>query len=392
MEKIGTQGARGRGESADTLQHASLSRRRVGRAPVGRVLLPGHVQVGGPGRRRARPAIFSATAGARKALSPPFLHIPSSLSPFFISGVTPSLEHRGELVDAPASSPTAPSDAAAAIIEYARGNGADLDAALSPAQRAEVAAWGCLARSALEPASAYTTWCEAASYPIAKAAYGADLPFPLNSLLPRSARRAAERRFAGRARERVYGEAAAAVAALSDRLASSPGPFFFGDRPCSLDALLYAHLAFHRAAPVAAPELKAALDARPRVGSYVHAVAGRLASLGPPPPRGGGAAPADADWAARAEAAQAEWRRAGAAGPRPRGSSTSGGGQKRRSSTSGGPASSSSGLSLRAGNAVWLGVVGAIVGAYVLLSGQYVEWRLEDALEHFEGGEEDGEE
>jgi len=311
-------------------------------------------------------------------------------------GVTPSLEHRGELVDAPPSSPTAPADAAAAIIEYARAAGADLDAALTPAQRAEAAAWACLGRAALEPASTYSTWCEPASYPVSKAAYGADLPFPLSSLLPRSARRAAERRFAGLPRERVYGDAAAAVAALADRLASSPGPFFFGDRPSSLDALLYAHLAFHRAAPVAAPELRAALEARPRVGAYVDAVAGRLASLGPPPrpgAAGAGEPASSADWAARAEAAQAEWRRAGAAGPRRAGGGGSGA-QKRgsaaggRASTSGGGGSGGGGgLSVRSGNALWLGVVGAIVGAYVLLSGQYVEWRLEDVVEEFEGEE-----
>jgi hypothetical protein len=43
-----------------------------------------------------------------------------------------------------------------------------------------------------------------------------------------------------------------------------------------------------------------------------------------------------------------------------------------------------------AGNAVWLGAVGAIVTAYALLSGQYVEWALEDVVPfgEDEGGEE----
>ena len=231
-------------------------------------------------------AVPPAPPLAPHPLTPP---LPPPLpSPSPPKGVTPSLEHRGELVDAPASSPTAPADAAAAVIAYAAAQGADLDAWLSPAQRADAAAFACLARTALEPASAFTTWCEPASFPAAASAHGADLPFPLSALLPRAARRAAGRRFAGVPRERIYGDAAAAVAALADRLASSPGPFFFGARPCGLDAALYAHLAFHRAAPVAAPELRAALDARPRVGAYVDAVAARLAALGPPPPRGGG--------------------------------------------------------------------------------------------------------
>ena len=99
----------------------------------------------------------------------------------------------------------------------------------------------------------------------------------------------------------------------------------------------------------------------------------------------------DGEWAARAEAAQAEWRRAGAAGPKGGGGRRASG-SGRASGGGGGPSSSSSqkagGLSVGAGNAVWLGVVGAIVGAYVLLSGQYVEWRLEDV--GFEEGEGEG--
>lgn len=43
---------------------------------------------------------------------------------------------------------------------------------------------------------------------------------------------------------------------MADRLRASTGRFFFGDRPSSLDALLFGHLAFYRHSPVAAPVLR----------------------------------------------------------------------------------------------------------------------------------------
>jgi glutathione S-transferase len=46
------------------------------------------------------------------------------------------------------------------------------------------------------------------------------------------------------------------LSAVADRLRASPGRFFFGDRPSSLDALLFGHLAFYRHSPVAAPVLR----------------------------------------------------------------------------------------------------------------------------------------
>jgi hypothetical protein len=41
---------------------------------------------------------------------------------------------------------------------------ADLDAWLSPAQRAEVLAWGALTAQALDAATQFTTWCEARGF------------------------------------------------------------------------------------------------------------------------------------------------------------------------------------------------------------------------------------
>ena len=54
----------------------------------------------------------------------------------------------------------------------------------------------------------------------------------------------------------AYQGAVQALGAVADRLRSSPGRFFFGDKPSSLDALLLGHLAFYKHSPVAAPVLR----------------------------------------------------------------------------------------------------------------------------------------
>ena len=51
-------------------------------------------------------------------------------------------------------------------------------------------------------------------------------------------------------------KAYAAIAARLRAAGASGGRFFLGARPCSLDALLFAHLLHHRSAPVSAPELR----------------------------------------------------------------------------------------------------------------------------------------
>ena len=66
----------------------------------------------------------------------------------------------------------------------------------------------------------------------------------------------------------VYDNVGAVYKALDERLRSSgsgssssrAGGFFFGNKPCSLDAVLYAHLLYQQAAPVSAPELRSQVN------------------------------------------------------------------------------------------------------------------------------------
>jgi hypothetical protein len=62
----------------------------------------------------------------------------------------------------------------------------------------------------------------------------------------------------------AYADAAEALACLADRLRASQGRFFFGDRPSSLDALLFGHAAFYLHSPIAAPVLRAKVRERER--------------------------------------------------------------------------------------------------------------------------------
>jgi len=350
-------------------------------------------------------------------------------------GTCPALEHRGELVDAPAGSAAAPTEAASLIIAHARRADAsatfDLDAGLSAADAAEAAAWRALAAAALEPASAFAAWCDQSAYDeFTKKEYGAGLPFPLSALIPRSTRRGVSARFFGpgsggaaatAVRERVLSDAVAAHAAVAARLSSSSsassrgsaavGPFFFGKAPSSVDALLFAHLSFHARAPVSPPELRESVRCRPEIARYLAAVA-EAAGLGPEQAAAAAAPPLPyipgSGWEASAAAAARAARAAspndflgGRLGAIPAGGRRAGGGKRggggegsgwwpfgRKTDSDGGGAAAKRDLSHRRGNALWVVSVTALVLGYIALSGQYftIEWEDLDQ----EGGGGDG--
>lgn len=258
------------------------------------------------------------------------------------------------------------------------------------------------------------------------------MPFPLSTLIPRSTRKAVSARFfsgsgsgdRAAVRERVLSDAVAAHAAVAARLASSSssspssaGPFFFGKTPSSVDALLFAHLSFHAAAPVSPPELRESVRCRPELGKYLAAVAeaaglGAAASPSPSPyvPGSGWEAAAAAAARAARAASPADFLGGGpGATPAGRGAGSSGStsGKREEAAAGGGggggswlwpfgrKTSSSSGssggaaakrdLSHRRGNALWVASVTALVLGYVALSGQYFTIEWED-LDYEDGG------
>eukprot|EP00775_Hariotina_reticulata_P011273 gene11272-11423_t len=185
----------------------------------------------------------------------------------------------------------------------------DLDAALSPAQRAELLAFTALLSSKLDVATNYTTWIEKRGY----------------------------REF-----RKAYQEAVEVLAAVADRLRASSGRFFFGNAPSSLDALLFGHLAFYRHSPVAAPILREKVDQQQVLCRYVDNILRDYFSTEMPPP------PADDP------AAGSSWSEAA---------------QGHSSAPKQVPTVEE--VRMWKGSQYWLAGAAAAVGAYVLLGGQY---------------------
>uniref|UniRef100_A0A383WGR9 Metaxin n=2 Tax=Tetradesmus obliquus TaxID=3088 RepID=A0A383WGR9_TETOB len=179
------------------------------------------------------------------------------------TGVIPALDLGSEV---PAASEAGDLAAARAIIAALAASGAgDLDAWLAPPQRAELLAFATLLQAKLDTATHYTTWIEKRGFgEFRKAAYGSQLPFPLSYIVPWSQRNEMAKLLGAIDGFKAYQGAVEVLSAVADRLRASPGRFFFGDRPSSLDALLFGHLAFYRHSPVAAPVL------RDKVGGLVQ--------------------------------------------------------------------------------------------------------------------------
>ncbi|KAK9836164.1 hypothetical protein WJX81_006095 [Elliptochloris bilobata] len=275
------------------------------------------------------------------------------------TGQLPALERDDELVKGGVDEDSC----AQAIIDHLAARGPNLDAHLSAAKQSELAAFSALVHARLEPATLASAWAEGASYRgHTRAAYGAGLPLPLSVLMPWVQRRAALHRLAPLTPEQAYIGAGKAYAAIAARLRSSSaagGHFFFGVRPCSLDALLFAHLLHHRSAPVSAPELRQQFDRHPALVGYVeHILQSVFAAPLPPAP-----AITSAEWGARAEPGN------GGAIPRA-------GAAKR-------PPKSAEEEERERNNRLWMGGVAAAMAAYVLLSGTYLSVGVDDEYDEY---------
>lgn len=237
-------------------------------------------------------------------------------------------------------------EGAAAIVAALKKSGGglhDLDAHLSPAGRADAAAFTTLLQTKLVPALIYSTWCEPDAYAaITRPAFGAGLPFPLNLWLPHSARKAAHARLAALPPHQIYESAAAAIDAIAAKLLlSAADDYALGDRPSSLDATLFGCLAYLRSSPAVHPDLRAKLTAHRSLERYVERLAERHFQREVP----------------RAEEAHLEW---GSWGP--------GAGGRRKAGAA------ALNLDLNRKGKMWLAAAGAATLAYVLLSGQYISY------------------
>lgn len=196
------------------------------------------------------------------------------------TGQLPALEHGSDI------SIGSGSDFAAvpAFLEVAR-KARDLDSHLSAAQRAELLAFTTLVNDKLNTATTYSTWVEPAGFAaFRQAAYSTSLPFPLNHVVPWIHRREVVAQLGAVDAATVYADATAVLQSVADKLRVLGGPFFFGAKPTSLDALLFGHLAFYKLSPVAGPVLGGAVRNQLVLSTYVDRVLQKYWAVSAPPP------------------------------------------------------------------------------------------------------------
>eukprot|EP00873_Tetraselmis_striata_P040673 jgi/Tetstr1/460937/TSEL_006089.t1 len=199
-----------------------------------------------------------------------FSESPCSSSSTSPSGSLPVLESGDELVgNEDTSSWRCEWDAAASILDHLARTRVDLDSCLTPHEKALKMAYAALVDSKLLPATVFSTWVSQNSWRnYTQAAYGAGLPFPASRLVPWRRRREMLRHFADANEGQLVEDAACVYAALAAQL-EARGPFLFGDKPSSLDMTVFAHLLYHRNAPMCS-RLRVELHKHNRLTEYVQ--------------------------------------------------------------------------------------------------------------------------
>jgi len=136
-----------------------------------------------------------------------------------------------------------------------------LDAALTPAQRAQGTAILCLLEDSLYWVLLYARWIDDRGWPLTRQAFFGALPAPLRWFVPLLARRSLARQLyaqgIGRHQpDEIYRIGTANIAALSDLLGERP--YFLGAEASSVDAAGYAFLANILDVPLDVPLRQAA--------------------------------------------------------------------------------------------------------------------------------------
>jgi metaxin len=131
------------------------------------------------------------------------------------------------------------------IITFLSEMGYDLDRELSEIQKADVRAYSVLLDELLYSAQLYNWWMEPTNYnTVTHLTFAKALPFPLSWFLPRRLKQRVTARLRNtdmHTSERVYSEAESCYRVLSTKLGEKT--FFFGDTPCTLDAIAFGYLA-----------------------------------------------------------------------------------------------------------------------------------------------------
>lgn len=174
------------------------------------------------------------------------------------------------------------------VVAYLRKQNYSADVQMTPQQASDATAYAAMLRYKLKPALMYQWWVDAQNYvELTRPWYARALGFPLNYVLPgqmqRSATAALNTKLEGldlegdQAQIALFREAQECMTTLSQRLGKEP--FFFGQSPTSLDAVVFAHLAPLLQAPFPSNALQNHLKACDNLAAFVTRIMQRYFPL-----------------------------------------------------------------------------------------------------------------
>ena len=132
------------------------------------------------------------------------------------------------------------------IVSFVASKGVSLTAQLDVGQKADMRAYMSLVNNVLGNAELYISWVDSVTLEeVTKPRYGSVYPWPLSTILNWQKKNAVLKKlgalgWTGKKVEDVYSEMETCCRALSERLENSP--YFFGNRPTELDALVFGHI------------------------------------------------------------------------------------------------------------------------------------------------------
>lgn len=132
------------------------------------------------------------------------------------------------------------------IISFVNNKGISLSEKLDNTQKADMRAYMSLINTVLANSELYITWCDKTTLQeVTKPRFGSVLPWPLNHIITWQKRGQVVKKlgvlgWGQKTLDEVYQEVDNCCNALSERLENQP--YFFGNRPTELDALVFGHL------------------------------------------------------------------------------------------------------------------------------------------------------
>ncbi|EGT35237.1 hypothetical protein CAEBREN_03034 [Caenorhabditis brenneri] len=146
-----------------------------------------------------------------------------------------------------------------------------IDADLTSIERAQLDAFSSYLHHNLYPAVLHTFWVDELNYnTVTQYWYASQLHFPYNSYYLEKRKKKALRILAGKTGTEVIRDAFMALNTLSTKLGDNK--FFCGNKPTSLDALVFGYLAPLNRVPMPSDRLQVQLSAYPNLCRFVESV------------------------------------------------------------------------------------------------------------------------